>query len=96
MICVIVFLAYIQNGNYNIWVVDWGNLSPPPCYRAAVNNIKAVARCTGELLTSLRVAGLQADKVTCVGHSLGKTNLYWLNLLFSEIFEVLLTWYSKG
>lgn len=34
--------------------------------------MKAVARCTGELLTSLRIAGLQSDKVTCVGHSLGK------------------------
>lgn len=76
----IIFLAYIRNGTYNVWVVDWGNLSPPPCYRAAVNNMKAVARCTGELLTSLRDVGLQSDKVTCVGHSLGKKYLYWLLL----------------
>lgn len=68
--------AYIRNGSYNVWVVDWGNLSLPPCYRAAVNNLRAVARCTGELLTSLRVAGLQSDKVTCVGHSLGKETEY--------------------
>ncbi|XP_023024635.1 phospholipase A1 VesT1.02 [Leptinotarsa decemlineata] len=63
--------AYNKNGSYNIWVVDWGRLSPPPCYRAAVNNMKAVAKCTGDLLTSLRTAGLPTEKVTCVGHSLG-------------------------
>nr|CAI5824051.1 unnamed protein product [Callosobruchus analis] len=63
--------AYIQNGSYNVWVVDWGNLSPPPCYRAAVNNMKAVARCTGDLLASMRAAGLPTERLTCVGHSLG-------------------------
>ncbi|KAJ8917671.1 hypothetical protein NQ315_005118, partial [Exocentrus adspersus] len=63
--------AYITNGSYNVWIVDWGNLCPPPCYRAAVNNMRAVARCTGDLLTSLRLAGLQTERVTCVGHSLG-------------------------
>lgn len=56
-------------------MVDWGNLGPPPCYRAAVNNMRAVARCTADLLTSLRTAGLQSDKITCVGHSLGKTHI---------------------
>lgn len=30
-----------------------------------------MARCTGDLLTTLRNAGLQTDKMTCVGHSLG-------------------------
>ncbi|CAH1279495.1 unnamed protein product [Diabrotica balteata] len=63
--------AYIRNGNYNVWVVDWGRLGPPPCYRAGVNNMKTVAKCTGELLTSLRTAGLPTDRLTCVGHSLG-------------------------
>lgn len=53
-------------------MVDWGKLNEPPCYRAAVTNMKAVARCTGELLTELRRAGLQTDRLTCVGHSLGK------------------------
>ncbi|XP_017771747.1 PREDICTED: phospholipase A1 member A-like [Nicrophorus vespilloides] len=63
--------AYIKNGSYNVWMVDWGALSQPPCYPAAVHNIKAVARCTGSLLMSLRSAGMRTDKLTCVGHSLG-------------------------
>lgn len=52
-------------------MLDWGALGEAPCYRAAVNNMRAVARCTGEFLTNLRNAGLPADKLTCVGHSLG-------------------------
>ncbi|XP_019864600.1 phospholipase A1-like [Aethina tumida] len=63
--------AYIQNGSYNVWMVDWGALCEPPCYRAGVNNLRAVARCTGELLSSLRTAGLSTNKLSCVGHSLG-------------------------
>ncbi|CAG9864877.1 unnamed protein product [Phyllotreta striolata] len=63
--------AYLKNGSYNIWVVDWGKLNPPPCYRAGVNNMRIVGKCTGDLLTALRTAGLQTEKLTCVGHSLG-------------------------
>ncbi|CAG9760469.1 unnamed protein product [Ceutorhynchus assimilis] len=66
-----IFLAYIRNGSYNTWIIDWGALGEAPCYRAAVNNLRAVARCTGEFLTGLRTAGLPTDKITCVGHSLG-------------------------
>ncbi|XP_065173305.1 phospholipase A1-like [Atheta coriaria] len=63
--------AYIKNGSYNVWMLDWGALCQPPCYPAAVHNIKAVAKCTGDLLMALRRVGLRTDKLTCVGHSLG-------------------------
>lgn len=66
------FLAYINNGSYNLWMVDWGALSQPPCYRAAVHNTRAVGRCTGYVFSALREAGMQIEKSTCVGHSLGK------------------------
>lgn len=52
-------------------MVDWGKLGQPPCYRAAVHNMRAVARCIGDLLMFLRSMGLKTDKMTCVGHSLG-------------------------
>lgn len=52
-------------------MVDWGPLCQPPCYPAAVHNIKAVAGCTADLLTTLRGAGLRTDRMICVGHSLG-------------------------
>lgn len=62
-------------------MVDWGRLSQPPCYPSAVHNIKAVAKCTAALLTSLRSDGLRTDRLLCVGHSLGDVNYccYFLN-----------------
>ncbi|KAL5280433.1 hypothetical protein ACFFRR_004425 [Megaselia abdita] len=63
--------AYLRHGGYNVFVADWGPLANPPCYVAAVHNMKNVARCLAEYLTFLRDSGLKIDKTTCVGHSLG-------------------------
>lgn len=64
-------LAYLRHGGYNVFVADWGPLANPPCYVAAVHNMKNVAKCLAESLTFLRDSGLKIDKTTCVGHSLG-------------------------
>ncbi|KAJ2949977.1 hypothetical protein O0L34_g11304 [Tuta absoluta] len=63
--------AYIRRGGYNVFMMDWGALCQPPCYVAAVHNLRPVARCAAEALGSLRRAGLRPDRLTCVGHSLG-------------------------
>ncbi|XP_014212403.1 lipase member H [Copidosoma floridanum] len=63
--------AYIQNGSYNVFLVDWGALSYAPCYPAAVSNMRPVARCLADSLTGLRNHGLPIERTTCVGHSLG-------------------------
>ncbi|XP_050524211.1 phospholipase A1 VesT1.02-like isoform X2 [Daktulosphaira vitifoliae] len=63
--------AYLSNGNYNVFLVDWGRLSAIPCYGAAVNNIRPVSKCIALMLSHLRNAGLNVDQLTCVGHSLG-------------------------
>ncbi|XP_025412103.1 phospholipase A1-like [Sipha flava] len=63
--------AYLKDGKYNVFVVDWGKLSAIPCYAAAVHNLKPVARCMAAAITRLRTAGLDVDQLTCVGHSLG-------------------------
>ncbi|XP_026485519.1 pancreatic triacylglycerol lipase-like [Vanessa tameamea] len=63
--------AYLRRGGYNVFMLDWGQLSQPPCYVAAVHNLRPVARCVAEALGSLRRAGLRPDRLTCVGHSLG-------------------------
>lgn len=52
-------------------MVDWGGLCQPPCYVAAVHNIKSVAYCLANNFNILRDAGLTVEKLTCVGHSLG-------------------------
>ncbi|XP_072938794.1 pancreatic triacylglycerol lipase-like [Epargyreus clarus] len=63
--------AYLRRGGYNVFMLDWGRLCQPPCYVAAVHNLRPVARCVAEALGSLRQAGLRPDRLTCVGHSLG-------------------------
>ncbi|XP_012272394.1 phospholipase A1 [Orussus abietinus] len=63
--------AYVKNGSYNVFLVDWGKLSAAPCYPAAVANLRPVARCLAGTLTALRNFGLQIPRTTCVGHSLG-------------------------
>lgn len=63
--------AYIRRGGYNVLLLDWGALCQPPCYVAAVHNLRPVARCAAEALGQLRRAGLRPDRLTCVGHSLG-------------------------
>ncbi|CAH1738486.1 unnamed protein product [Aphis gossypii] len=63
--------AYLNNGKYNVFMVDWSKLSMIPCYTAAVHNLKPVAKCMAVMLTHLRAAGLDMDQLTCVGHSLG-------------------------
>lgn len=59
-------------------MVDWGALSQPPCYRAAVHNTRAVARCTGHIFSILREAGMQIERSTCVGHSLGEYGVRYI------------------
>ncbi|KAH9629682.1 hypothetical protein HF086_001495 [Spodoptera exigua] len=63
--------AYLRRGGYNVFMLDWGALCQPPCYVAAVHNLRPVARCVAEALATLRRAGLRTDNLTCVGHSLG-------------------------
>ncbi|BES94926.1 Lipase [Nesidiocoris tenuis] len=63
--------AYLTNGSYNVYEVDWSPLSRVPCYASAVHNMRPVARCVGSFLTHLRNAGVDMRRTTCVGHSLG-------------------------
>ncbi|XP_072744224.1 phospholipase A1 [Anoplolepis gracilipes] len=63
--------AYLRNGSYNVFLVDWGALSARPCYPAAVTNMQPAARCLAGTLTTLRNLGLPIARTTCIGHSLG-------------------------
>jgi predicted alpha/beta hydrolase len=63
--------AYLKNGGYNVFVVDWGELAAIPCYPAAVHNLRPVSRCVAQFLAFLRDSGVPVARTTCVGHSLG-------------------------
>lgn len=68
---VYVYEAYVHHGDYNVFMVDWGQLCQPPCYVAAVHNLKPVAKCLSLNFAFLRNSGLPVQRTTCVGHSLG-------------------------
>lgn len=52
-------------------MVDWGVLCRPPCYVAAVHNLKPVAKCLAQAFSFLRNSGMSVQHTVCVGHSLG-------------------------
>lgn len=52
-------------------MVDWGILCRPPCYVAAVHNLKPVAKCLAQSFSFLRNSGMPVQRTACVGHSLG-------------------------
>ncbi|XP_048507671.1 phospholipase A1-like [Athalia rosae] len=63
--------AYLKNGSYNVFVVDWGELGEAPCYPAAVANLRFIASCIAQIVTLLKNVGLSVPRINCVGHSLG-------------------------
>ncbi|KAJ9597063.1 hypothetical protein L9F63_027045, partial [Diploptera punctata] len=63
--------AYIERGDYNVFTVDWEDLTKFPCYLSALSNTRLVAQCSAKLYSHLTEHGALAKKITCVGHSLG-------------------------
>lgn len=63
--------AYLKHGDYNVFLIDWAALSRPPCYMAAVHNLHSTSHCVANHLIQLRNSGLNVERTTCVGHSLG-------------------------
>lgn len=64
-------IAYERTSRYNVFLVDYSSLNRPPCYVSAVNNLRYVSRCVGNYLNRFQTNGLNVDKLTCTGHSLG-------------------------
>lgn len=67
----IYFAAYLSKGHYNIFAVDWADLTKFPCYLSSLSNTRVVAQCTAQLYSYITKAGAEAKKITCIGHSLG-------------------------
>ncbi|CAG9760592.1 unnamed protein product [Ceutorhynchus assimilis] len=63
--------AYLYRGDYNIFSVDWSDLTNFPCYLSSLSNTRLVAQCTAKLYAFVMANGGEAEETTCVGHSLG-------------------------
>lgn len=62
-------LEYLQRDLFNIFFVDWFNLSSSFYYPAVVHNIKHVGECTAQLVNRIRDAG--GEDIHMIGFSLG-------------------------
>lgn len=63
--------AFITNGQYNLFSLDYGFVSRPPCYIQLVQNIKYVGACLASFLKSFLHSGMERESITCIGHSMG-------------------------
>lgn len=63
--------AFIQNGQYNFFMVDYGPVSRAPCYVSLVQNIQYVSKCVASYLKDFFDSGMPKKSITCIGHSMG-------------------------
>lgn len=61
----------MRNGNYNLFQLDYGPVSRPPCYVSLVQNIDYVSRCLADTMNAFQASGMTSESITCVGHSMG-------------------------
>ncbi|XP_071057694.1 phospholipase A1 1 isoform X2 [Onthophagus taurus] len=63
--------AYLQRGDYNVFMVDWLPLARFPCYISSLSNTRLLGQCVAQLYAYIMDLGGLAEKTVCVGHSLG-------------------------
>ena len=62
--------AFLAQDDYNVIVVDWGNVAMLP-YLISAAKIKVVARYIAQMIDFLVSQGTDPEDMTLVGHSLG-------------------------
>lgn len=63
--------AFLMNGQYNLFIFDYGFVSRAPCYVSLVQNIKYVSFCVASYLNRFHESGMLSKSITCIGHSMG-------------------------
>ncbi|KAF4517961.1 hypothetical protein B566_EDAN005328 [Ephemera danica] len=66
--------AYVAARDYNVFMVEWGELSSAPCYPTAAHNARYVGRCIGELVRAVMNASSSdviPSDLHIIGFSLG-------------------------
>lgn len=63
--------AFIQNGRYNFFMIDYGAVSRAPCYVQLIQNAKYVSNCLAINLKNFINNGMRKKSITCIGHSMG-------------------------
>ncbi|XP_046589812.1 lipase member H-A-like [Neodiprion lecontei] len=63
--------VYLEKGEYNIIVVDWGVLANSTCYVHAARAVCKVGDMVGRLLDQLILSGVSLTSIHIIGFSLG-------------------------
>ncbi|XP_025406428.1 phospholipase A1-like isoform X2 [Sipha flava] len=63
--------AYLERGDFNVFMVDWSPLTVYPCYLSSLRNSRLVGQCSAQLYAYLIYSGISKFQLHCVGHSLG-------------------------
>ncbi|XP_046737880.1 lipase member H-A-like [Diprion similis] len=63
--------VYLEKGEYNIIVVDWGALANSTCYIDAARAVSKVGDMIGRLLDQLILSGVPLTSIHIIGFSLG-------------------------
>lgn len=63
--------AYLAQGNFNVFAVDWGAGAQTPNYILARNRVGEVGRVVAQFIDWLNLRGLPFADITLIGHSLG-------------------------
>ncbi|XP_030758942.1 pancreatic lipase-related protein 2 [Sitophilus oryzae] len=63
--------AFLYRRDYNIFTIDWADLTTFPCYLSSLSNTRVVSQCTAKLYAFIMDHGGDATQTMCVGHSLG-------------------------
>lgn len=64
-------LAFLRRGNYNVILVDWSPMVAVPWYSNAVENLPVTARYLARFLRYLIASGYAAKHIHLIGFSLG-------------------------
>ncbi|XP_017765759.1 PREDICTED: pancreatic triacylglycerol lipase-like [Eufriesea mexicana] len=68
--CVTIRDAYLKNSDYNVVVMDWGQIAVGP-YIWVSDRILIIGKFAAKMVSFLESQGLDENKLTIVGHSLG-------------------------
>ena len=63
-------LAFLEQGDYNVIIVDWGNIAKLP-YLEACGKLKAAGAYIAKMINFLKSQGSDLNDMSLVGHSLG-------------------------
>lgn len=62
---------YLDKGEYNVIIVDWGILANTTCYVHAAKSVSKVGEMIGRLLDQLILSGVSLTSIHIIGFSLG-------------------------